>query len=61
MGKYCTKFLREKTDAECRELSKHYYVRARRAEREKAELQVEIDRARAEVARLKSIAMDMLE
>ena len=61
MGKYCTKFIREKTDAECRELAKHYYVRAKKAERDKQELMDSLDRAKAEISRIRSIAMDILE
>lgn len=41
-----TLLLKEKTDAECRELAGHYYRRARRAEKERDQLRAEVEALR---------------
>ena len=43
MNKIRIAFLKEKTDAECRELAGHYYRRARRAEKERDQLRAEVE------------------
>src|SRR5690554_7787670 len=46
MNKISIAFLKEKTDAECRELAGHYYRRARRAEKERDQLRAEVEKLR---------------
>lgn len=59
MGK--TAFLKEKTDAECRQLAAHYWHRANKAEKERDEIRKEIDKIRAENQRLIGLAHEMIE
>jgi len=46
-----TLLLKEKTDAECRELAGHYYRRARRAEKERDQLRAEVEGLRKDAQR----------
>lgn len=56
-----TAFLKEKTDAECRQLAARYWHRANKAEKERDELRKQLRGAEAETQRLLSLAHEMLE
>ena len=56
-----TAFLKEKTDAECRQLAAHYWRRANKAEKERDELRKQLEGAESETQRLLSLAHEMLE
>lgn len=56
-----TAFLKEKTDAECRQLAAHYWHRADKAEKERDELKKQIHKMNLENQRLVGLAHDMLE
>lgn len=52
MSKIRIDFLKEKTDAECRELAGHYYRRARRAEKECDQLRTDFETLHSEREKL---------
>lgn len=54
-------FLKEKTDAECRELAAHYYRRARKAEAELAAAKIEAASLRANLQRVRGAAYELIE
>lgn len=56
-----TAFLKEKTDAECRQLAAHYWHRANKAEKERDEIRKEINKIRTENQRLVALAHEMIE
>ncbi len=56
-----TAFLKEKTDAQCRQLAAQYYVRARKAEKERDEALDLVKSIRKENNRLLELAHEMLE
>lgn len=56
-----TAFLKEKTDAECRQLAAHYWRRANKAEKERDTIRREVDKIRAENSRLIGLAHSMIE
>lgn len=56
-----TAFLKEKTDAECRQLAAHYWNRANKAEKERDQLKAQIHSMHLETQRLLSLAREMLE
>ncbi|ROO33428.1 hypothetical protein [Pseudomonas sp. 7SR1] len=56
-----TAFLKEKTDAECRQLAAHYWHRANKAEKERDSIRREVDKIRAENSRLIGLAHSMIE
>lgn len=56
-----TAFLKDKTDAQCRELAAHYYNRARKAEAERDKVKVELDTCRKYMRRLECAALELAE
>lgn len=56
-----TAFLKEKTDAECRQLAAHYWHRANKAEKERDQIKAQINQMHLENQRLLSLAHEMLE
>lgn len=56
-----TAFLKEKTDAECRQLAAHYWHRANKAEKERDQIKAQIHQMQLENQRLLSLAHEMLE
>lgn len=59
--RYCVDHLKEKTDAECRELAKHYYRRARTAEAQLRNLQQEAEQLRLQLNFLMDKQLEVLE
>lgn len=56
-----TAFLKEKTDAECRQLAAHYWHRASKSEKECQRLKDELHKMHLENQRLVGLAHEMLE
>jgi len=55
-----TAFLKEKTDAECRQLAAHYWHRANKAEKERDQIKAQIYEIQLENQRLINLAHDMI-
>ena len=56
-----TAFLKEKTDAQCRQLAAQYYIRARKAEKELEEARLEISKLRTSIQGFRGLAYDLIE
>jgi hypothetical protein len=61
MSKYDIKFLREKSDEQCRQLAGQYYRRARHAEADRDALINENHKLRAEIVRIKGYAHSIID
>jgi hypothetical protein len=55
-----TAFLKEKTDAECRQLAAHYWHRANKAEKERDQIKSQMHQMHLENQRLIGLAHDMI-
>lgn len=56
-----TAFLKEKTDAQCRQLAAHYWTRANKAEKELDQIKKQNEELRSEIQRLQNLAHSMIE
>jgi hypothetical protein len=61
MSKHDIKFLREKSNDQCRQLAGHYYRRARNAEDERDAYRREVFKLKEEIQRIKSYAYSIIE
>ena len=56
-----TAFLKDKTDEQCRQLAAHYYIRARKSEKDLALANAEVSRLRANLQAFRGMAYDLIE
>lgn len=56
-----TAFLKDKTDAQCRQLAAQYYIRVRKAEKELEEARLENARMRTSLQDSRGMVYDLIE